>query len=486
MPIIFWVLAAVGSAAGGVCVATDDPPVTSQSAAPAMAEVEPTEPTEPTIPAKRTVLPAPPSGSRRVAGLPEYVKVLSSRPAAGPQWDWLLYGLEQRTRFEYRSDEYRANLLSDSRFLLRTRGFVGVQRALDPVRFGFEFQDARGFGSSLPPTDRDINEADILQAWVELYFAETFGTDQPLRLQVGRLSFDAIDRRLIARNNFRNTTNAFDGVRIRWGEQTDPLEIDVFGMQPVERRLWSALDPPTSGTWLYGVTAYWRQLAPWIVLEPYYIVLDADRTDPELDDREIHTLGVHGFGYIGESGLDYDFDVAWQLGNVGARRQRAFASHGEIGYTLPHEWKPRLAGMVNYATGDQDPDDDLMERFDPLYGATFTFYGFNQYFSWQNMINPAIQFSVRPHRKLAVETFYRAFWLAADADGFGVARLRDRAGDSGNFAGQEIDLRVRYSAWEWAEFEAGYAHFFPGSFTSRVGEEFDDSDLFYVQVTVSL
>ncbi|NDH69672.1 MAG: hypothetical protein EBY22_17605, partial [Gammaproteobacteria bacterium] len=36
------------------------------------------------------------------------------------------------------------------------------------------------------------------------------------------MAFDAVDRRLITRNRNRNTTNTFDGFRLRLGDETLP------------------------------------------------------------------------------------------------------------------------------------------------------------------------------------------------------------------------------------------------------------------------
>ena len=68
-----------------------------------------------------------------------------------------------------------------------------------------------------------------------------------------------------------------------------------------------------------------------------------------------HIAGLHGFGEIGDSGFDWDFNAAFQWGDRAGSRHRAWALHAELGKSFEHPWKPRLAAWLNYATGDDGP-----------------------------------------------------------------------------------------------------------------------------------
>jgi hypothetical protein len=424
-------------------------------------------------------------GARLETDPPGYVKPLSESGIPGlEKLDWLDFGLEHRTRFELRDDNYRRPVFdNDEQFLLRTRGYIGIRKILDPFRFGFEFEDARQFGSDFPESDREVDENDILQLFGELYFKDLLGSDQPLRFQVGRLSFDSVDRKLIGRNRFRNTTNAFDGFRLRLGQPDSDWQLDFFAVMPVERRLRQP-DRSDEERWFYGLTGAWRTWSDIITLEPYYYILDEDRKDRDRADREIHTIGLHGFGPIARTAFDYDFNTAFQFGDDGDRKHRAFAAYSELGYTFKHDWKPRLSLSGTYASGDRDPRDGTSERFDRLFAPNH-FRSTSDLFTWQNIISPKLRLELQPSKKLRCDASYGGYWLASDNDAWVVPGRRDPTGHSGDFVGQELELRFRYRIDKRIELETGYSHFIPGGFAENTGPA-DDYDSFYVQLTVQL
>jgi hypothetical protein len=291
-----------------------------------------------------------------------------------------------------------------------------------------------------------------------------------------------VNRRQVARNRWRNTTNAFDGFRLQLGQNSSPWQFDFFAVMPVERRLRQP-DRPDKERWLYGVVGAWRRWSEFITLEPYYFILDQDGKRDTID-RKIHSMGLHGYGPIGRTGFDYDFDFAFQWGKDGPRRHAAFATYGELGYSWDHAWRPRLSVSGTYARGDRDPDDNRSQRFDRLFNAAH-YMSTNDYFTWQNMISPKVRLEIRPIDKLRIDSSYGAYWLASPRDAWVAAGRRDPSGQSGDFVGQEVDVRFRYQLDPRIELEVGYAHFFPGEFARRSGPS-AHSDFFYVQTTFQL
>lgn len=435
---------------------------------------------------------APPAskavGANRQPDLPAYASPLGDRSVdyGVDSWkdvDWLLTGFEYRARYEHRERDYRtAALSSDDQIFTRARLFLGIRKIADPFRLGLEIQDSRRFLSDRPSNGRIVNEADFLQAYGELYFPGLV-RQKPLSLRFGRMSYDLADRKLFARNRYRNTSNAFDGFRFRLGNEKESWEIDAFAVRPVELRN-GELDPPDEDRLFFGVSGYWRPPSANFSVEPYWFYLEQNDAAPANADRDIHTLGLHVFGAFGRDlGFDYDLSLAGQFGREFGTTVRAWAAHAELGYSWTHDWNPRLAGWVHYASGDDDPADGRTERFNPLFGAAFANFGFSGLFNSQNTINPTARFSIRPTRRLRFETYYRANWLASATDAWARGGRRDPAGASGSFVGHQFDARVRWALQRRLGWQTGYAHFFPGDFVRNTGASVG-SDFFYTAMTL--
>lgn len=438
-------------------------------------------------------LSTPPISTKAVAAKPspEIPKYVSSFDELSERYrflggssekDWLLFGLQQRTRLESLDNFYRVPTLpSDEGVFTRTRLYLGVAETLDPFRLTIELEDSRRGSSDFPTNLRQGNRADLLQGYLELYFDEAIA-GQSLSLQAGRFTIDAVDRRLLARNRYRNSANAFDGVRLQVGDQTSPWMVNLFATRPVEPRAGTFDDRSREEQSFYGAFGSFRGNSPSFVFEPYYFYLNDERNPGTSSDRSIHTAGVHAFGVIGDDLFDYDFSGSAQWGDVNGLDHFAYAIHAEVAHTFDHPWKPRLAAWINYASGDDDPLDGDSGRFSQLFGASFGAYGFTRYFSWENLINPAISLSFQPHAQVRCEIFLRNYSLASDTDAWVRTGRRDATGGSGGDLGNEIDVRVRWQASEAVLLDSGFARYFAGDFVGRTGIV-EDSTLAYLQAT---
>lgn len=412
-------------------------------------------------------------GAARAGDIPVYV----ARSVAADAPDWLLLGAELRTRFED-----RAGLQQDpiepgrtTGAVTRARLFAGFGRADGPVRFAVEAQDSRQFGTRDPPELLTINEADLLRARLTVDFDALAAV--PVAVDVGRVSFDGIDRRLIARNRTRNTANAFDGARIRIGGERSSYGLEGLALWPTEPRE-KRLDPVGTGQRLLGVIGRIRR--PRLAAEPYYLRLDAVRDRP----RELHTTGVRLFGPLAAR-WDHDVHVSAQFGTVNRRRHRALALHAGIGRRWEGGWAPRLAGWLNYASGDGDPHDARSGRFDPLFGSSHTLFGFTDLLSWENTVAPTAGLTFQPHAAVDVALAHRFVWLASARDVFVGGGVHDPRGRGGAFVGQELDVRVRWDMGPGAQLDVKYGRLFAGGFLERGGRR-EGARTFLVAFTARL
>ena len=445
--------------------------------------------------------------------------------------DWLDIGLDYRFRYENRDNDFRRTKESiDEPFLLRTRGFVAIKNILDPLRFTLEVEDARRNHSQFTRDfdTRDINLAEPIQAYAELYFKDSLlGKDdlnkaRPISLKYGRHAFELTDRRLVARNEWRNTTNNFQGLRTHVGQAKNDWEVEAFALQPVQR-LNNRLDEKDDSQHFYGVVADWRGWSNYITLEPYYFLLKQDGDKVKLDtngntaaantriDRDIHTAGLRAYGILPDLGFDYDVSVVKQwgsqdrLGNNGRfiakLDHEAHAHNAEIGYTFKNAWKPRLSAFYGVATGDKNQNDTKNQRFERLFGFARPWSN-DDYIQMENIRTPKVraEFDIPQIysdaiglNSIKVDTGFSRYYLDSDTDRWNAGgNLRDVTGKSGDYIGDEIDLRIRFPLGDKIAVNLGYAHFWAGDFTRTTsrkvaGESKRDasSDFFYLEVSAS-
>jgi hypothetical protein len=361
-----------------------------------------------------------------------------------------------------------------------------VKDKFDPFRFALELQDSRRENNNFVRDDRDVNEFDFINLYGELFFDDALGTDdlgnsRPLMIRAGRMAFEFLDRRFLASNQWRNTTNTFQGFRASLGQELNDWQLDLLAVQPLLRSKYE-WDLPAQGQWLFGAIGHWRKWSDVITLEPYYLCLTQD-ANLGVASREIHSLALRGYGLFGSTGFDFDFDAVYQFGRNGTQQHRAFGLTTEVGYSFEHPWKPRLSAFYGYASGDRDPNDNKNERFERFFGFGRP-WSANDYIIWENLSTPKVRLELQPTKKLRVDLGYSWYWLASSTDRWNNANLRDRSGRSGSFIGQEADIRLRYAVSPKVEINVGYAHFMPGEFTRNRGKNCD-SDFFYFETTIS-
>jgi hypothetical protein len=425
------------------------------------------------------------SGTQRDTEPPRYVRRLGSYEwGKETPFEGVDFGLDYRMRYEIRDDDLRrSKAVYDDPILTRTRAYVGINKIIDPVRAYVEVEDARIHNTQFPSNDRDVNEWEVIQAVAELHFANGLGDDRPLRLQAGRMAFEYVDRRLLARNEWRNTTNNFQGFRVILGQQKNDWQLDLLAVKPVVREVDDP-DHAEHQRWLYGAIGEIRHWSKAVTLQPYYLLLHQDTSQGQAR-RELHTAGLRAYGLIGKSGFDWDLQGIHQFGENGTRRVAAYAATAELGYTFDMAWKPRAMGFFGYATGDQNPNDGVDQRFNRLYGFARPWSN-NDYIQFENVIAPKVRLEFQPHERVRVDTGYSSYWLASNRDSWAAANnLRDPSGRSGSFMGQELDVRVRVKIWDRIDLTVGYAYFMPGTFTENRGRGMD-TDFFYIELSPRL
>lgn len=462
-------------------------------------------------------------GTGRIPEPPSYVKQLNKtwlgKIDGFEDVDWLDIGIDHRFRYEYRDNDFRRSQdTRDEPILLRTRAYVAVKNILDPLRFTLEVSDARRNHSEFTRKfdTRDVDLAEPLQVYAELYFKDVLSKDdlgqqRPVSIKLGRQAFEYVDRRLLARNEWRNSTNTFQGLRTTIGQQPNDWQLDFLALQPIQR-FTGQLNQRDESQKLYGLIGDWRRWSQYATIQPYYLLLKQDGDKVEHDqngrdappntriDREIHTFGIRTYGVF-KSGWDYDTNFVQQWGNqdrlsnngtfISNLDHDAHAYNLEAGYSLKHPWKPRISASYNFASGDKDPNDGENNRFERLYGFARPWSN-NDYFQMENIVAPKVRLEFEPTwlKSLKIDTGYSWYRLDSETDRWNSANLRDNTGLSGREVGEEFDVRVRFPVGNYVAANIGYAHFWAGDFTKTTSRRIDrdrrdESDFFYVEITLS-
>lgn len=459
----------------------------------------------------------------------------------------LVFDLQERLRLEVRENSFDFNDSLDSPtddgWLLQ-RFRIGMQwKPCDWFKVYVQGQDSREIDSDRPDFPGQFgaegdDSFDLRQAYVEFGNASTF----PLTLKLGRQLLSYGDERLIGSFDWNNIGRSFDAVKLRWEEKTWWLDAFASTVVVPTRGKYNQSDFANgneTGREQVFSGLYFSTSAVGPETIDLYALYFHENPNPKyqpaaLGDTNFATLGLRvkskpgafahhaspapasdGKSVADEKatpppsapkpvGLDYDLEAAFQTGKVRGLDLTAFAVHSGLGYTFDVPWSPRIGVEYNYASGDSNPADGNIETFQNLFPTNHKFYGFMDVFSWQNMHNPAISLKVEPTKTLSAQVDYHAFWLATNEDVWyranGSTAVRPlsppaplnplaprpaqvaRAADK--YAGSELDLTVTYKPLKQLTLQAGYSHFFAGSYLKDTGAH-DDADFGYVQATLS-
>jgi len=382
--------------------------------------------------------------------------------------DWLTLHGEQRTRYETSDRRYRPGESGgDQQFPFRTRLQLGVN--WKHFWLYSEAQDSRVTGTDSGSTvnTQHVSDTHLEQLHAGYRFDKVFELPVALSVEVGRFSRDFGGRRQIGRNNFRNTTNAFDGVIVkveqtRWSLQSFDLRPVVYTFPDVR------FDPRLEHTRLKGL--FFNGKATKTAAVDVYVLHFGDGDSfPAATRRSFYSSGARLYGSAGR--IDYEAESIWQRGHVGPLAQRAQLEHAQAGYRWGGKWQPSSTLLYDYASGDHDPNDGQNNAFDSLYGPRrFEFgpTGIWGIYARSNLNSPAAQILVRPTKAMDLSVQHRLFMLAQARDQWRGVGLVDPTGKSGSYVGQQTEYRARYRWSRYFELDTGLVLFLEGSFIRSV------------------
>ena len=412
------------------------------------------------------------------------------------------FGGTQRTRYETLDPQFRAGFSnSDQAAALQTTLAFNWRR--DAWLVGGEIMDSRTYGNDLGSFSNGTttNALEPLQAYVAWrHDASTF--------RLGRVAQDLGKRRFVARNRYRNTINTFTGIDWSW-TGTEGRAARAFYWVPM-RILPSdqasvldneyELDKGLRGSSFTGFFYQFPTFANQHRLESY--VFDAEsqsRSDPTMA-YDLVTLGARAYRAPQASQWNYEVEAVLQDGESGGTVggvARSDLDHGasflhfEIGYQFDAPGSPNLMFQYDRATGDEDPTDAKIDRFNTLFGARRFDFGPTGIYgiaARSNIDSPGLRLTFRPGPKWQAMLAYRSLRLEAPRDGWVGAGWRDTSGAAGDSIGTHLEGSFTWTAIpDRLSFETGFAHLWAGRFAEQTaGAAFrGDPQYFYAALTTT-
>ncbi len=419
--------------------------------------------------------------------------------------DWLEISGEHRSRYEGLDGQFRLGRNgSDQAYAMRT--LLLTQFKAEPGAVLVELQDSRQYLSDAgSPIDTTmVNALDVIQAHAR-WDAKDLIPGGTNTIRVGRETLDLGNRRLVARNAYRNTINAFTGVDWLWQAEGGGW-VRGFYFLPVRRLPEDrqslldndiVLDSQSFDTQFGGVYGDVPGL-PWRMrLEAYYFYLH-DEPTLRTRARDLHTPGVRLYREPKAGQWDFEVESTFQAGESQERilpgspslDHFAHFQHAAVGYTFEIPWKPRLGLRYDYASGDPTPGDARNGRFDTLYGARRFEFGPTGIYgavARANLNSPEYHVSVRPWSSVEFGVSHRFLWLAEAKDSWTSSGLVDPTGASGTELGHQLEFRLRWNVIPGnLRVDTGYTHLFAGDFIREAPLSGGKGDIQYAYFEATL
>jgi len=385
---------------------------------------------------------------------------MSATPAVAQDRDGFDLSGTIRLRYEAIANQPRAGFGQDDDLVnLRTTLLAKYQSG--PFTIGAELWDSRVYAddATTPVTTGEVNTFELVQAWVGAKTA--IGTTR-LSAQAGRFTLNIGSRRLVAADEYRNTTNGYTGLRADIATASGVTATTIYVL-PQQRRpddLASlranavGFDHEGFDLVLWGGTAAKAKALGAVTAEAsFYHLGERDQPGRPTRDRSLDTYGGRVFRDPAKASADGELEAFYQSGTIsastvpGAARLpvSAWFVHASAGYSFRDTFKTRVSLQYDRASGDRAGG--RYGRFDTLYGmrrADLAPAGLYNAVGRANISTPGVRLEIAPSPRWDAFVTYHALWLAEKTDSFSTTGVRDSSGRSGGFAGHQLDGRVRW------------------------------------------
>ena len=368
-----------------------------------------------------------------------------------------------RARFEAIDGQARAGVnASDQLPGLRTT--LKADWKHGPIELVGEIYDSREWNANpgTPLSTNDVNVMEPAQAYIMADLGAALAKGSKTTIQAGRMMAGIGSRRLIASDDYRNSTNSYTGAVVTTalkGGYTSTLlylmphlRLPDDGVSLRDNRF--ALDLENVNIALSGgLLAHQRKGSP--VLSEISFIHFGERDAPghPTKDRSLNNVGLRASYDPRPAHWDGGFEAIYQWGTTSASTAPNAATlsvsatflRAHLGYSWAGKWKPHVLAEFDRASGDGTSA--TYGHFDSLFGfrrGDLGVSGLYNAIGRANIVSPGLRVEVTPSARVDAFVGWRGLWLADSHDSFSTTGVRDATGRSGTFAGHQFDARLRW------------------------------------------
>jgi hypothetical protein len=250
-------------------------------------------------------------------------------------------------------------------------------------------------------------------------------------------------------------------------------QVDGFFSRPVETDSGTFDDWDDAGAQFWGVYGTGPVGdVPGMKVDLYYLGLDQPGAmfDQGTADELRHSVGIRLFSEVGA--LDYNFEGVYQWGQFGHGDIHAWTLASDSGYTFEAApLRPRLAVRANVSSGDDDPGDNDLGIFSPLFPKG-NYFGESALLGPLNLIDVHPMVQSRLAEAVSLEAGWDFFWRYSKDDGLygnGLNLIQAAAGSDDRYIGSELSFLLEWQINQHLSLSTSYSHFFAGSFLKETG-----------------
>jgi len=377
---------------------------------------------------------------------------------------WATLDMQIRAREENQSsDKYVSG--NDAVYGL-TRVWGGLE--IRPAKWltGYvQFVDAHALGLPLYYVAANQRDAfDDRQAFLEFH-------DKSLKVIAGRQELRYGGERLLGISNWTNTSRTFDGFVGRIGNKN---RLDLFSTSVVAIHATS-LDKHGAGLTFHGAVGTITTWVPHTVIQPFVYFKALPRVESQQKTYGTEMEATPGAEVSAKvlGGFYFDMLGALQRGSYASDAIRSGAGYVKAGYGVQRlDWKPRLGGEYDYASGSPHTDAQRIGTFDQLYPSNHNAFGLTDLFGFQNIKEERVNLDLAPAKHLAV--LIQQDWLRLstvhDSVYSGSASATVKAPSGGFLSddiGREFDASGQYAFRDRVTLNVGAGHLLPGTLMSE-------------------